>query len=941
MSHSNIYKHNTDFYLPNGAVYIGSYFTARNVRVNFNDLKFDKNVGSEGGSCIYFEHFHPFNIKNFQILMADITAHDNSQANTTTLVAKAGIFTFLNAKSVTIIGSNKFCKNLGSVFEAINTNINIGGILHFENNNGEEGSSFKLIQNSNLVLQSELRATFVNNSALTKGGAIYAQDNSYTSFVKYCTFQITSPYTISQLNISMLFINNNAEESGDSVFSTNIYNCYINDHYLDANEARIFYRKITNESLAVSGISTVPEKICLCFNGSYICSNIAISLKVYPGQILSLPLAALDLYDRITYSEVSLTLSKSLKYVNAFSTFQQWQIKAGDFKQRLLETKECTVVNVTLYKNELHTSSSKAVLVVSSLDKEAILKLKLDLLECPIGFELNSQGVCDCSKVVREFGVLTYYQLTCKVISNPNISSQYPLASMTKMPDSSTWIGLLNVSNEITAFGIAQTCHKYCNLLGNSYWLLIEGTNIYLADRYLRTCVPLCPVSREGILCSKCKNPQHSVIFGSTECKYCSNFWLLTIVLFLMAGPILIYFLYALKLTLTVGTLNGIIFYAQSTAMFNEIKIPIHGGNDIVNGEIAVLDFGNNFMLFFLKVTKFCIAVLNFNLGFPLCFYDGMTELWKAGLNLLFPMYLLMIVLILIILCRYSVWLSNKISHSSVQVLVTVVHLSFSRLLATAMDVFTSVNIHLNTTTEPHKVWYSDGTVSFAQKGHLILMIITALVVGSTLLLYMGLLIGGRLLQKCNKIREYIRPIYEAIHAPYRRNKEFFFAARLLLIATFYVLYGIYRSNDIYLAFSVGIIILSIYISVESFNRPFINQWLNLLNLFCAFPMIVIASSFWYFNKINYAYGNVLVIMTCTLIITCMFIFIIFFHFLWVTGLLKKLQSKMIRLLLMFQLLSHSLSQTESSERYNRDTEFNTSFFESCSESREPLLSPS
>ena len=33
---------------------------------------------------------------------------------------------------------------------------------------------------------------------------------------------------------------------------------------------------------------------------------------------------------------------------------------------------------------------------------------------------------------------------------------------------------------------------------------------------------------------------------------------------------------------------------------------------------------------------------LNLGLGFPLCFYDGMTELLKADLNLLFPLYLLL-----------------------------------------------------------------------------------------------------------------------------------------------------------------------------------------------------------------------------------------------------------------------------------------------------------
>ena len=39
---------------------------------------------------------------------------------------------------------------------------------------------------------------------------------------------------------------------------------------------------------------------------------------------------------------------------------------------------------------------------------------------------------------------------------------------------------------------------------------------------------------------------------------------LLTIILYALAGPLLIYVLYVLKLTLASGTMNGIIFYAQA-----------------------------------------------------------------------------------------------------------------------------------------------------------------------------------------------------------------------------------------------------------------------------------------------------------------------------------------------------------------------------------------
>ena len=163
---------------------------------------------------------------------------------------------------------------------------------------------------------------------------------------------------------------------------------------------------------------------------------------------------------------------------------------------------------------------------------------------------------------------------------------------------------------------------------------------------------------------------------------------------------------------------------------------------------------------------------INFNL--PLCLYDGMTELWKSGIGLMFPVYLLTIVIGLIIISRYSVRLSNSIADSSVQVLVTIVHLSFTTLLSSTLDVFTPAYIYTNTSDVPLKVWQNDGTVEYGKGGHLILMIATGVVVGSILITYLTVLLAGRPLMKTNKVREYLRPIYEAIHAAYEHNKEFF-----------------------------------------------------------------------------------------------------------------------------------------------------------------------
>ena len=121
-----------------------------------------------------------------------------------------------------------------------------------------------------------------------------------------------------------------------------------------------------------------------------------------------------------------------------------------------------------------------------------------------------------------------------------------------------------------------------------------------------------------------------------------------------------------------------------------------------------------------MKVALFVISILNLNLGFSLCFYNGMNELWNTGLSLLFPLvlYLMTIVVVLTIHSHFSLRLSNKIAHSSVQIMVTVVHLS-SKLLLVIIDVFTPVQY----TTELRinqsiNVWYNDGSVIYRERKH-------------------------------------------------------------------------------------------------------------------------------------------------------------------------------------------------------------------------------
>ena len=735
-----------------------------NVTVTFSNVNFSENVIKTTGACIYANTYSnkDSGLKPLIIVLEDVIAYNNTQDGSSTSISKAGMFTMDNIKALYINGSNShYYYNSGSVFEVIDTNIMLDGNMWFEGNRGERGAVFKLYGSSTFYLNNGLRATFINNISHTKGGAIYAQDDIYKT-IKQCTFQMSSLFqNMTVLNISMIFINNTAGLSGSSIFSTNLYNCYINElYYTGHHNEKHYYDTIFHfDSLKHDplNISTLSNNHCICSNDLTKCINDSNNevvfhdiISVYPGQTLHIPMAAKDVVGNNVYTTVSLALARTRDNSGtmSLSPFSSWYISPHDENQVLLESQQCTLVNFTLYKRDGNSKRiNDNVLVISSPYDSSLIKIKLDLLDCPLGFELNTDtSTCQCSPVINKLVIAGNYQPTCLVVSH-NSYLQYPLATITRC-DSAAWAGLMNITNgrnKTTVFGVAHTCHESCNLNQDYTMFLINGSDVLIADpnNYLVNHLPLCPPTKTGPLYSTCTTVngiKYSVVFGSSECKQCSNWWLLTLILYAIAGPLLIYLLFALKLTLTTGTLNGIIFYTQAIAI---IDLKISSSHHVTTSMYSL--------------TRSFLLMLNLNLGFPLCFYNGMTELWKAGLSLLFPLYLLIIVVVLIILSRYSLRLSNRIADSSVQVLVTVVHLSFISMFIAISNIVTPINIYTNDTSNPVlKVWYRDGTVEYGKGDHLILMILIIVVVGLVLLSYMTILVAGRPLMRVHKLREYI-----------------------------------------------------------------------------------------------------------------------------------------------------------------------------------------
>ena len=86
-----------------------------------------------------------------------------------------------------------------------------------------------------------------------------------------------------------------------------------------------------------------------------------------------------------------------------------------------------------------------------------------------------------------------------------------------------------------------------------------------------------CAYNRSGILCGQCQSGL-SLMSGSNQCGHCSNYYLFLLLLFIIAG--IGHVAHTLNLTVSVGTINGLLFYANilklnEPVLFPNISIPV------------------------------------------------------------------------------------------------------------------------------------------------------------------------------------------------------------------------------------------------------------------------------------------------------------------------------------------------------------------------------
>ena len=857
------------------------------VELVFRGVIFSSNFGD--GACMSAAVYPDLSMSNFvHILLESVTAFGNPNMTLLPSTKKynpISLFSLSNV-NVTINGSmsnpGNFSYNYGSVFVIMNSNVYLEGSLLFDSNIGHNGAALLLKGNSYIYLKRGLNASFFNNAVQSLGGAICATRSS--SF--RCTFQLLSSDTT---DISLKFINNTAALAGNAIYSTKLYECSIIKGHIMSNLAD-YYNTIIN-NVSVPDISSVAKKIFFC--------NQKENYEVYPGSTIHIPIGVYDYSNSSTFEIVTVIIveeSNVLKKVD-------WWLFDNQNTFVIRGEENCTVVNLTVHTRDASTLNKSSLFLFSLAEENKVIPANVLLRKCPLGFQLDTKtGTCQCSNIFNFYKTLEKQKISCNISSNtfgkPNILN---LWLSTDQMGRKLFVGFCNPS--------------YCNIGSQFDILHFNTTGPYLSSSETLKTIPLCFGSRKGILCGECIT-NYSVVFGSSECKMCSSkWWPLTSIIYILGGPLLVFLLYNLKLTLTTGTLNGIIFYVQVANIGHMKYLNMPCSEECANE------------YFLVKFSNAMLSLLNLDVAFPICLYDGMTELWKAGLNLFVPVYLILIIGFLIVLSRFSTKVSNKLANSSVQVLITVVHLSFTRLLQAFSEAFGESLYYEDGVKKPKRVWYNSGAVEYASIEHKYLMIATSSIVALILVPYVVLIFFGKFIMKVDKFREYIRPLYETVHAPYKTNKWYWFSFQqiILLFVYFAATLG-HHTLIVPIATIIGIG----YLCLQLYSMPFRNKIINVLNSFFILNLIIVAMicEYVYLTDGSPKY-SVIFFSLSNYPVFIIFGFIITYHRLLVTNKLGKVHSLYEKIVARFK----STHQQHYRHECNDSGDY--------TQAREPLLEPS
>ena len=674
----------------------------------------------------------------------------------------------------------------GGAIVILSKNIVLAGSVQFINNTAQLGGAISVLL-GNLTVTNNSKVVFLGNHAYHVGGAIHSSGSIAANYRReYCSILLGK-------NNKMDLLHNTAERGGSAMYGIVLSAVVCLEPKDSAYE--YLYDTITIIPDSLSAVSSDPLRVCICPDQStpdclaILPDQNIPHYTVYPGQIFTIPAAVAgfnfaltsgSVYAQFLSSDASLgsdtqyvqgvnqTGCSPLQYSVLSDKIQEILVLTTDGRQvgdidisikegiRMQNDDSITVfgylspipfsnpnkyyVNNTFRNNLTDGIFRLAGNVQGSLQNTPVY-VSVQLLNCPPGFTLTGQHRCDCNEII-----LTNL-LTCD-INNQTVRRH-----------GNIWVNATFSGNKSNGVIVHKHCpFEYCKP---------EQLDVNLTHPETQ-----CAFDHYGTLCGACK-PNFSLALGGSQClPNCSNKYLLLLFVFILAGFALVFFIKILNLTVSQGTINGLIFYANIVAANSSIFFPAQH-NNIVS---------------FLSVF---ISWLNLDLGIETCFIKGLDGYWKTWLQFVFPFYVWAIAGGIILVSHYSTRATKIFGDKSVSVLATLLLLSYAKLLRSIITIFSITTLEYpdNITA---KVWSFDGNLQFLSSKYIPLFLFAIITLLLLWLPYTAVLLSAQWLrtQTHRKGLRWLKPFLDAYYGPFKDKHHYWVGVLLVVRGVLFVFFA-------------------------------------------------------------------------------------------------------------------------------------------------------
>jgi hypothetical protein len=450
---------------------------------------------------------------------------------------------YVSLYSIILEGYNTFENNLGTAIHVVNGKVNMSqSSVRFFQNHGRQGGAMALIGEAFVIFGPNKSYSFVNNTALGKGGGLYVQvvDNHDVTASKTCFIQ----YSLGSAHIiparewmaEVVFAGNIARGgTGHAIFATSLYPCQtINVGTREELKLKTIDTSMVfsergidiEENADVEGHQIATEGARFILTRGYL-------LKAIPGERFTHGVIILDDLNQTT----TVVLTANVIMPNIFPSNIQ------------LDTAFSSCVGEHIILKGM-PGEAAALYLQTITPRLSYTRLMIEIVQCPPGFKHDS-ALQECVCNTDEYTGL----VKCNTIEfHSRIARGF-------------WTGLVKDAKNDSRIELATSfCPlKFCNYNGTD----TSGPAIQLPQTYEELDEALCGKSRTGIACGNCK-PGFTTYFHSPNflCKpvdptLCKVGWLFYILSELVPVTVIFVTVMVLNISFTSGAVNGFIFFCQ------------------------------------------------------------------------------------------------------------------------------------------------------------------------------------------------------------------------------------------------------------------------------------------------------------------------------------------------------------------------------------------